>query len=119
MGHNVFVASNGQEAIDMFKTNRFSIIFLDIELPIKDGLTVAREMREWETLKGLPPTPIIGVSGFTHKAYKSKAIESGMNYFLSKGIDFQLDDIYKIVVELCGVEPGNMNFSHVVTNDEC
>ncbi|KAI8995959.1 CheY-like superfamily, partial [Gaertneriomyces semiglobifer] len=43
-GHNVFVASNGQEAIEMFKARMFSIIFLDIEIPIKDGLTVAREI---------------------------------------------------------------------------
>ncbi|KAJ3175989.1 hypothetical protein HDU85_001023 [Gaertneriomyces sp. JEL0708] len=101
-GHNVFVASNGQEAIEMFKGKTFSIIFLDIELPIKDGLTTAREIRAYEVEKGSKPVPIIGVSGYTQKQYKERALESGMSDFISKDQGYQFNDIYKIVLEYCG-----------------
>ncbi|KAI8999146.1 CheY-like superfamily [Gaertneriomyces semiglobifer] len=102
-GHNVFVASNGQEAVEAVKTRNFSIIFLDIEMPIKDGLTTAREIRAYEIEKGsITSVPIIAVSGYTQKQYKEKALESGCNAFISKDQGYQFNDIYKIVLDYGG-----------------
>lgn len=100
--HNVFTANNGQEAIDLFKDQTFNIIFTDIEMPIKDGLTFAREVRAYEDTKSLRQTPIIGFSGYSTKQYQERAMESGMNAFVSKGDGYQFDEIYKIVEQFCG-----------------
>lgn len=100
-GHNVFIANNGQEAVDMFKQQNFSIVFSDIEIPIKNGFTVAREIRAYEIEKNRVRTPIVGVSGYALRAYAQQAMESGMNDFLTKGTDFQMNKIYELVVKYC------------------
>jgi CheY-like chemotaxis protein len=101
-GHNVFTASTGPEALDMFKTRNFHIIFLDIEIPQLDGIGVAKEMRAWEQQKGKPPTPIIGMSGSSTKQYKERGLESGMNDFIYKGAGYPLGEMYNIVLKYTG-----------------
>lgn len=102
--HNVFIANNGQEAVDMFKKQNFSIVFSDIEIPIKDGFNVTREIRAFEAEKNRRPTPIIGVSGYSTKMYAELAIQSGMNDFVSKGTGFQMNKMYELVVKYCATE---------------
>lgn len=84
-GHNVFTASTGPEALDLFKERNFNIVFLDIEIPLLDGIAVAKEMRSWEQQRGKKPTPIIGMSGSSTKQYKERSLEGGMNDFINKG----------------------------------
>lgn len=98
-GHNVFIAKDGQEAVNKFKEQNFSIVFSDIQLPIKDGFAVTREIRAYEIEKGRNPTPIIGVSG--HEGNAQRALSSGMNDFTSKGTTFQMRKIYDLVVKYC------------------
>lgn len=45
-GHLVTACSNGQEAIDVFDKNKFDICLLDIMMPVKDGFTVAKKIRQ-------------------------------------------------------------------------
>lgn len=99
--HTVVIAKNGQEAIELFKTQNFSIIFCDIEMPIKNGVATVKEMRAYEQEKHKPKTPIIGVSG-SQKKYKEAALEAGMDDFISKDKGFQMNMIYDLVTEYCG-----------------
>src|SRR6478609_7765771 len=99
---NVFTAEDGLQAVDMFKKQRFSIVFLDIDMPFKNGLDAVREMRAFERENKMSPTPVIGVSGFQTRQYKERTIEAGMNDYISKGTGYQMKDIYKIVVDYCG-----------------
>lgn len=45
-GHDVYIANNGKEALDIFKTTRLDLIFMDILMPILDGITAIKEIRE-------------------------------------------------------------------------
>jgi len=45
-GHKVTACANGQEAIDVFDKNKFDICLLDIMMPLKDGFTVAKKIRQ-------------------------------------------------------------------------
>lgn len=101
-GHNVFLAGDGMEAFELYKKQRYSIVFLDVEMPFKNGIETAKAIRAYEKEKNLPTTPIIGVSGWTTKQYREQALASGMNEFISKGQGYQFRDIYKIVVDYCG-----------------
>ena len=98
----VFTASDGAQAVEMFKSQKFSIIFIDIEMPYKNGVEAAKEMRQYEKENNIPATPIIGVSGYTEKQYREMALQAGMNEFISKGTGYQMKDIYKIVVDYAG-----------------
>lgn len=98
----IFEASDGMEAVEMFKKQRFSICFIDIEVPYISGLEVAKLMRRWEADNKLPRTPLIGVSGYSEKKYRDMASEAGMDDFIDKGQGYQLRDVYRMVVEYCG-----------------
>ena len=45
-GHDVYVANNGKEALDIFKTTKLDLIFMDILMPTMDGITAIKEIRE-------------------------------------------------------------------------
>ncbi len=100
--HNLIVASDGQQAIDKYKTTTFSIIFCDIELPIKKGDRVAREIRAYEAEKGRKRVPIIGMSGHTLKDYQQLAIDAGMDDFVEKeGVQMKL--VHDLVIKYCAI----------------
>jgi CheY-like chemotaxis protein len=47
-GLNVTVANDGQEAVDALKREDFDAVLMDIQMPVMDGYTAAREIRKWE-----------------------------------------------------------------------
>jgi PAS domain S-box-containing protein len=55
-------ASNGQEGLDKFATHAFDLIFMDIQMPIMDGYTATRQIRELENRKGQKKTPIVALT---------------------------------------------------------
>ncbi|MFW5687392.1 MAG: ATP-binding protein, partial [Bacteroidota bacterium] len=59
LGHEVTIASNGQIALEKFAVEKFDLIFLDIYMPVMDGITTAQILRE--NYQNLPP--LIGLSG--------------------------------------------------------
>ena len=83
-GYKVIEAADGIEAIDRVKQHHPDLILMDISLPVVDGLTATRAIREFdETSK----VPIIAVTAFG-KNYYSKAIEAGCNDLIDKPVDF-------------------------------
>lgn len=76
-GCEVDVASNGQEALDMFKPGMYDFIFMDIQMPVMDGLTATKLFRRNYAEKDLPF--IIGLS--------AKAMEGDADYYISRGMN--------------------------------
>lgn len=83
-GCEVSEASNGYEAIEAVKAHVPDLILMDISMPIMDGLTATRKIRESHAGKKLP---IIALTAQGHSYYK-KAIEAGCNDLLDKPLDF-------------------------------
>lgn len=83
-GYKVIEAADGIEAIDRVRQHHPDLILMDISLPIVDGLTATRAIREFDVDHRVP---IIAVTAFGKNYYK-KAIEAGCNDLIDKPVDF-------------------------------
>lgn len=86
-GHTVSTASNGQEAYDLAVSGNFDLLILDVQMPEKDGLTAAKELRAHEEANNLPHKPIIALTASVLQEDRTAALEAGMNGFASKPVD--------------------------------
>ena len=75
-------AANGQEAIDSFKTESPDMVFLDIVMPVKDGITAVSEIMQAD-----PNATIIMVSSVGTQSLLKMALEAGACDFIQKPLN--------------------------------
>lgn len=88
-GAKVTKAWNGEEAVDIFaasETGFFDIIFMDIMMPVKDGLTATREIRSLDR-EDAKTVPITAMSANAFSDDIQRSLDAGMNAHISKPID--------------------------------
>ncbi len=81
-GFFVRSASDGQAAIDIFKSEPFDLVITDMRMPGMDGLEVAKQIRYLHK-----DTEIIILTGFFTSDNVVKALRNGVSYFLSKPLE--------------------------------
>jgi PAS domain S-box-containing protein len=91
-GARVVVAGNGQIAIDMLDNETFDIILMDIQMPVMDGMTASRLIRDKLKLT----VPILALSANVLKGVEEKCKEAGMQGYISK--PYEADDLYRKIV---------------------
>jgi CheY-like chemotaxis protein len=79
------VANNGQEGIDMFLNGNYDIIFMDINMPEMDGYEATEIIRQSKKYQSCP-IPIIAVTASAFEEDRHKALERGMDDFITKPI---------------------------------
>jgi len=77
----VIVANNGQEAIDQLSKTTFNIVFMDIQMPIMDGIEATEKIRKTDT-----KTTIIAMTANVMKDDKEHCLRVGMNDFIPKPV---------------------------------
>lgn len=87
---NYTEAANGQEVIDRYKAERADIVFLDIVMPVKDGVAAAKEIVEYDH-----SAVIIIASSIGTKEQLKNAIEAGAKDFIQK--PFSAHNIQRII----------------------
>ena len=80
-GYEVIEARDGREAIELAKAHCPALIFMDIHMPVMDGLTATRLLREIEELC---ETAIVAFSAFSSGGNRQLALDAGCNAFVSK-----------------------------------
>jgi signal transduction histidine kinase/CheY-like chemotaxis protein len=76
------VASNGQEAIELWQTQPFDLILMDCHMPVMDGLESTRQIRE----AGGADIPIIAMTANAMKGDREQCLEAGMDDYISKPV---------------------------------
>lgn len=96
-GFDVVVATDGQQAIDKAATESPDVILLDMNLPLVDGWTAAKEIKRNPTSNR---APIIALTAHAMSGDKEKALAAGCDDYHPKPVDFstlltQIDELLK------------------------
>jgi signal transduction histidine kinase/DNA-binding response OmpR family regulator/HPt (histidine-containing phosphotransfer) domain-containing protein len=105
-GLNVAISNNGREAVNAVKDNEYDAVLMDVQMPVMDGYTATRKIRQWEggmrnkigkdtdskseiqnlksKIKGIP---IIAMTAHAMAGDEQKSLEAGMNGHVTKPID--------------------------------
>lgn len=87
-GHQLTLVSDGQQVLDALTAPRqFDALLLDVHMPVVDGLSAARQIRERERQQGWPALPIIALTASVQAEDRNAAREAGMEGFCSKPVE--------------------------------
>ena len=86
------IAENGQAAIEMYQKNTYTLILMDIQMPILDGYAAAQEIRKTDKT-----IPIIAITASAMKEDVERSIAVGMNGQLNKPIN--VNKLYEVIMK--------------------
>ncbi len=81
------IANDGNEAVKLFKNNRYDLILMDENMPNLNGIEATKQILEIEKEQHLEHTPIIALTANALKGDREKFMEAGMDEYLSKPIN--------------------------------
>ncbi len=87
LGFKIDIASDGLQAVDMWKKNQYDLILMDLNMPNMNGLETTEVIRNLENPD--QPTPIIAITVNAMKGDMKNCIASGMNDYIEKPVDFE------------------------------
>ncbi|MEW6991411.1 two-component sensor histidine kinase BarA [Colwelliaceae bacterium 6441] len=95
----VVIAENGQIAVDLCKNEKFALIFMDIQMPVMDGISALKHIKA-QTFND--QTPIIAVTAHALSGEKDKLLKAGFNSYMTKPIDESM--LRHIIYEYCDLD---------------
>jgi len=78
------MAENGQIAVEMFQAVRYDLVFMDVEMPVMDGVSATLAIRQWEQEEDLDPVPIIALTSHEQKGKLMETLNAGCTAHLIK-----------------------------------
>ncbi len=84
IGFDVSLANNGLEAFEKRKNNQFDVIFMDIQMPVLDGVEATQEILEYEEDYNVEHTPIIALTANALKGDRERFMGAGMDEYTTK-----------------------------------
>ncbi|WP_456431219.1 response regulator [Nitratifractor sp.] len=88
-GADVTLASNGQEAFDLRKQNDYDLIFMDIQMPVLNGIDATKEILHYEQINHLKHIPIIALTANALAGDREKYMAAGMDNYIPKPINIE------------------------------
>jgi PAS domain S-box-containing protein len=84
-GHRVTVVGDGADAVSAVETEHFDVVFMDIQMPVLDGVAATIAIRLLDS--DVADVPIVALTANAMEGDRERYLGSGMNYYLSKPLD--------------------------------
>lgn len=97
--HFIDCADNGQHAVEMWEQGGYDLVFMDVQMPVMDGLQATREIRRREGGSG-KRTHICAMTANAMKEDREACLEAGMDSFIPKPV--REDVVSKVVSQVLG-----------------
>jgi CheY-like chemotaxis protein len=88
-GIGVTLTSNGEEALNMRKQNDYDLIFMDIQMPVMNGVEATQKILSYERAAKAKHIPVIALTANALAGDAQKYIKEGMDNYLAKPIDVE------------------------------
>ena len=95
-GYRVFEAGDGKQALDVARNFRPSLIVIDLNMPVLDGLETIKSFRKLE--RNGDHTPIVAITAYNVYGMEQAVLETGSNAYLTKPLD--LEELYRAIKAL-------------------
>ena len=82
----VDTVENGAEALEKARAGHYDVILMDMQMPVMDGYTATRAIRQWEQGEKRARVPIIALTAYALSGDRSKCLEAGCTDYLAKPI---------------------------------
>jgi len=112
LGHSVFVANNGREALAAVEVNAFDLILMDVQMPEMDGLEATIAIRSLEGQQG-GHTPIVAMTAHAMTGDRERCLDAGMDEYMVKPI--RARHVYETIERV--VAEGGARATQVVQGD--
>lgn len=93
----VDIAHNGEIAVEKVKNNKYDIVLMDLQMPVMDGYTATKKIREFNTT-----TPIIALTASITMDIQGRAFEFGMNDCITK--PFNPNDLFSMILKYANLQ---------------
>ena len=115
LGLNITIVSDGQEALSLYKLEKFDLILMDINMPVMDGMRATKEIGVLMQ-NGSYKVPIVALTANSIVGDKEKYLSQGMDDYLSKPIEF--DKLVAILDKYLNNYSSNENSNENVTDEK-
>jgi len=92
LGYEVTIVSNGTEILEHMKSRKFDIIFMDLVMPVMDGIATIGEIRKKDK-----KIPVIAITGVDEEYRKKEALAAGINELIVKPL--KVDTVKQILIK--------------------
>ena len=99
LGLEVTVVNDGKDAVDMYAKNTYDIIFMDIQMPIMDGVEAGKHILQHESEHHLKHVPLIALTANTFSGDREKYMAEGLDDYAVKPLD--IEALKRIITEHC------------------
>lgn len=89
IGHSSTLAHNGQHALELLAENDFDCILMDIQMPVMDGVTATRALRDPLRFGVRSTTPVIALTSYAMTTDREAFMEAGMNAYIAKPMEME------------------------------
>jgi PAS domain S-box-containing protein len=122
-GHNVTLAEDGQQALNLLASQDFDVILMDVQMPVMNGVEATRMIRKLEDEKnfGLPESqhsriPIIALTAYAMMGDKEKFLQAGMDDYLAKPM--RMEDLAKALERAISSAKAQPGRDHPCTTEQ-